>query len=150
AIDVADPSVMPEEIAEFPNVKELRLEPWEIGAYQKLFDRRAPEADEDNEELWVLYLRAAALRIKVDEEATILAASIGAGVPPEPELLAPAKESLDCGKELDEHFNDFLHEAVYYSNPKILHQLYRSRFRLLRGFSGLWLIYDRGGQPTGV
>ena len=38
---------------------------------------------------------------------------------------------------------DFLHEAVYYSNPKILHQLYRSRFRLLRGFSGLWLIYDR-------
>ena len=61
-----------------------------------------------------------------------------------------AKASLDCGKELDEQFNDFLHEAVYYSNPKILHQLYRSRFRLLRGFSGLWLIYDRGGQPAGV
>ena len=43
----------------------------------------------------------------------------------------------------DEHFNDFLHEAVYYSNARILHQLYRSRFRLLRGFSGLWLIYDQ-------
>src|SRR5438128_4052287 len=57
AVDVADPSVMPEEVAEFPNVKELRLESWEIGAYQKLFDRRAPEAEEDNEELWLLYLR---------------------------------------------------------------------------------------------
>lgn len=148
AIDVADPSVMPEEIAEFPNVKELRLEPWEIGAYQKLFDRRAAEAEEDNEELWVLYLRAAALRIKVDEEATMLAASTGAGVLAEPELSAAAKASLDCGKELDEQFNDFLHEAVYYSNPRILHQLYRSRFRLLRGFSGLWLIYDRGGPSA--
>ena len=150
AVDVADPSVMPEEVAEFPNVKELRLESWEIGAYQKLFDRRAPEAEEDNEELWLLYLRAAALRIKVDEEATMLAASAGAGVYPEADLLGAAKASLDCGKELDEQFNDFLHEAVYYSNPKILHQLYRSRFRLLRGFSGLWLIYDRGGQPAGV
>jgi len=64
--------------------------------------------------------------------------------------MAKAKQSLDFGKELDEHFNDFVHEAVYYSNPKILHHLYRSRFRLLRGFSGLWLIYDRGGQMAGV
>ncbi len=150
AIDVADPAIMPEEVVEFPNVKELRLEPWEVSAYQKLFARRAPEADEDNEDLWVLYLRASALRIKVDEEATMLAAAIGAGVSPDPELLGRAKQSLDCGKELDEQFNDFLHEAVYYSNPKILHQLYRSRFRLLRGFSGLWLIYDRGGQPASV
>jgi hypothetical protein len=150
AIDIADPEVMPEEIAVFPNVQELRLEPWEIAAYQKLFARRAAEADEDNDELWLLYMRAAALRIKVDEEATLLAASIGAGISAEGELLGRAKESLDFGKELDEQFNDFLHEAVYYSNPRILHQLYRSRFRLLRGFSGLWLIYDRGGQPPGV
>jgi hypothetical protein len=150
AIDIADPSVMPEEVAEFPNIKELRLEPWEIAGYQKLFDRRGAETEEDNEDLWILYMRAAALRIKVDVEATMLAASTGAGVSPEQELLAAAKSSLDCGKELDEQFNGFLHEAVYYSNPKILHQLYRSRFRLLRGFSGLWLIYDRGGQPAGV
>jgi hypothetical protein len=148
AIDVADPAVMPEEIAEFPNIKELRLEPWEIGAYQKLFERRAVEADEDNDDLWILYLRAAALRIKVDEEATQLAASISAGLPADDEVLERAKQSLDCAKELDEQFNDFLHEAVYYSNPRILHQLYRSRFRLLRGFSGLWLIFDRGGQAA--
>jgi len=150
AIDVADPSVMPEEVAEFPNIKELRLEPWEIAGYQKLFERRAAETEEDNQDLWILYMRAAALRVKVDAEATMLAASTGAGVTAEPELLAAAKQSLDCGKELDEQFNEFLHEAVYYSNPKILHHLYRSRFRLLRGFSGLWLIYDRGGQPAGV
>ncbi len=150
AVDIADPSVMPEEVVEFPNVRELRLEAWEIAAYQKLFDRRPPEADEDNDELWTLYLRAAALRIKVDDEATMLAAAVGAGAPPEPELMGKAKESLDYAKALDELFSDLLREAVYYSNPKILHQLYRSRFRLLRGFSGLWLIYDRGGQPAAV
>jgi hypothetical protein len=124
-------------------VNELRLEPWEIAAYGKLFERDAPDVAEDDEELWLLYLRAAALRIKVDEEATILATTLAAGVAPENELLTKAKQSLDSAKELDQLFADLLHEAVYYSNPEILHQLYRSRFRLLRGFSGLWLIYDR-------
>jgi hypothetical protein len=124
-------------------LRELRLEPWEIGAYDKLYERAQPESDEDTEELWTLYLRGAALRVKVDAEATSLAAAMAAGVEPEAELLNNAKVSLDCAKELDQSFADLLHEAVYYSNPKLLHQLYRSRFRLLRGFSGLWLIYDR-------
>ncbi len=143
AIGLVDTSVEPEQIVELPCARELRLEPWEAAAYQKLFGRRAAEAEEDSEELWMLYLRAAALRLKVDEEATILATAMAAGVRPEPELLARAKKSLDLAKELDEQFGDLLQEAVYYANRRILHQLYRSRFRLLRGFSGLWLIYDR-------
>jgi hypothetical protein len=142
-IGMVDISVAPEEVVQLPCARELRLEPWEAAAHQKLFERRAADAEEDGEELWMLYLRAAALRIKVDEEATILATAMAAGVKPEPELLARAKKSLDLAKELDEQFGDLLQEAVYYTNRRILHQLYRSRFRLLRGFSGLWLIYDR-------
>jgi hypothetical protein len=143
AIDHADPAFTPDELIASEGVRDLRLEPWEASAYQKLLDRRHPEAEEDNEELWMLYVRAAALRLKVDEEATIMATAIAAGVRPEPELLSHAKKSLDLAKELDVAFGDFLQEAVYYANRRILHQLYRSRFRLLRGFSGLWLIYDR-------
>jgi hypothetical protein len=143
AIGLVDVSVDPDEMVQLPCARELRLEPWEAAAFQKLFERRAPDAEEDNEELWVLYLRAAGLRLKVDEEATIMATAMAAGVRPEAELLARAKKSLDLAKELDEQFGDFLQEAVYYANRRILHQLYRSRFRLLRGFSGLWLIYDR-------
>jgi hypothetical protein len=143
AIAIVDISIEPEEVVQLPCARELRLEPWEAAAYQKLFDRRGPETAEDNDELWLLYLRAAALRLKVDEEATILATAMAAGVRPEPELLVRAKKSLDLAKELDEQFGDLLQEAVYYANRPILHQLYRSRFRLLRGFSGLWLIYDR-------
>ncbi|HEX7829363.1 MAG TPA: hypothetical protein VF787_06885 [Thermoanaerobaculia bacterium] len=143
AIDRADPAMTPDELIASPEVRDLRLEPWEAAAYQKLIDRRPPEAEEDTEELWLLYVRAAALRLKVDEEATIMATAIAAGVRPENELLALAKRSLDLAKEFDVAFGDFLQEAVYYANRRILHQLYRSRFRLLRGFSGLWLIYDR-------
>ena len=143
AIDAHEDSVAPEIVAEAVGVRELRLEAWEVAAYQKLFDRRDAESEEDNEELWMLYVRAAALRLKVDEEATQLASAIGSSVHPEAALVSKAKQSLDCAKDLDETFSDFLHEAVYCSNARILHQLYRSRFRLLRGFSGLWLIYDR-------
>ena len=103
----------------------------------------AAEAPEDSEELWTTYLRAAALRIKIDEEATILSTAVGAGVDPGRDLLERAKESLAFSKELDEQFGDLLSEAVYYTVPQMMRQLYRSRFRLLRGFAGLWLIHDR-------
>ena len=143
AVDPIDPLILPEEAAEAPAVREMRLEPWEVAAYQKLFDSRLAESEDDSDELWMLYVRAAALRTKIDEEATLLAASRGAGVASPSDLLTRAKASLDCAKELDEEFNELLHEAVYYTNARLLHQLYRSRFRLLRGFSGLWLIYDQ-------
>jgi hypothetical protein len=142
-LDTVDPAVPPETLVNLPDIRDLRLEPWEAAAYQKLIEKRGREAEEDTEELWLLYVRAAALRLKVDEEATIMATAIAASVRPDADLLSHAKRSLDLAKELDVVFGDFLQEAVYYTNRRILHQLYRSRFRLLRGFSGLWLIYDR-------
>lgn len=132
-----------EEIARSGPARELRLEPWEAAAWQKLIGTRPGESEEDSEELWTVYVRAAALRIKIDAEATILATAAAAEVKPDAELLAQAKNSLEEAKQLDEQFGDLLQEAVYYSNRRILRQLYRSRFRLLRVFSGLWLVYDR-------
>ena len=129
--------------ADDAQLRDLRLEQWEIDAYEKLYERKVADSHEDTDDLWMLYLRGAALRIKVDAEATSLAAAMAAGVLPQSDLLDRAKVSLDCAKELDQAFADRLHKAVYFTNPKLLHELYRSRFRLLRGFSGLWLIYDR-------
>lgn len=143
AIQNTQATLPPENLVDLPPLRDLRLEPWEVAAYEKLLGRRPAESDEDNDDLWILYLRAAALRIKVDEEATLLATTRAANIRPEADLLRRPKLSLDLAKSLDELFGVFLHEAVYYSNTKILHQLYRSRFRLLRAFSGLWLIYDR-------
>jgi len=142
AIDAADFALDPTALVDAPTIRDLRLEPWEVDSYYKLFQQSHAE-DDDEKDLWLAFVRAAALRVKVDEEATILATTVSAGVIPGSELLMKAKQSLDTAKELDEQFADFLHEAAWSTNPKIMHQLYRSRFRLLRGFSGLWLIYDR-------
>ena len=92
----------------------------------------------------MLYLRAAALRIKVDEEATILATAMAAGVQPgSRSCCAKAKKSLDLGERARRTVRRLPAGGRLLLQPPILHQLYRSRFRLLRGFSGLWLIYDR-------
>lgn len=141
ALEAVDRKLPEERIIRTSEVEPLRLEPWEVTAYQMLCQQRSgPEPE--SEELLQLYLRGAALRMKIDEEACALAA-VHPSVPPEPGLLEQAKASLDRAKELDESFGDFLHDVIHYSSPSDLHRLYRSRFRLLRGFSGLWLIYDK-------
>jgi hypothetical protein len=140
-----DTRIPVEKIAADPAVDALRLEPWEIIAFQRLFSPEtvAPE----NEDLLQLYLRAAALRMKIDHEAHALS-----GVPRNaqapPALLGGVKASLDRAKELDLQFKESLQEGMTLSNSRSLHRLYRSRLRLLRGFSGLWLIYDlrAGGE----
>lgn len=130
-----------DKIARSLETKNLRLEPWEAGAFQKLFWNRARTAGESDDVLR-LYLRAAALRMKIDEEAKDLTTKPhGAEVPPD--LLERITATLERAKELDGQFRDLLQDSVMQSNAKSLHRLYRSRLRLLRGFSGLWLIYDQ-------
>src|SRR6185295_98223 len=119
AVESADPALSAEELVKLPMARDLRLEPWEAASYLKLVDRLPAAAGEDVEELWLLYVRAAALRIKIDEEATILSTVIAAGVRAENDLLHRAKKSLDLAKELDEQFGDLLEESVYYSNQRV-------------------------------
>lgn len=139
ALDGFPRDASPEAVAEEPAAARLRLEPWEIAAFQKIFPGAFVEPEPDD--LLLLYLRAAALRLRIDEEAQRLSA-LPPGARPEGELLEGIKASLDRAKELDLQFKDFLQEGIGLSNSRNLHRLYRSRLRLLRGFSGLWLIYD--------
>jgi len=137
--EAMDPALGEEKMVVAPEAQEMRLEPWEAGTYLRLFYEKS--VDPQHEELLLLFLRAAALRLKIGEEATFLAA-----FPPqkaiEGTLLRKVKESLDRANTYDQQFVDYLHDEINYSNATNLHQLYRSRFRLLRVFSGLWLIYD--------
>ena len=145
AIDPLEPEASTEEIGDTTAVRELRLEPWEIDACRALFHQRPCG---DDEQLCILFVTGAAVRMRVDEEAKSLAAARATGIAPDDVLLTRAHNSLDCAKAIDEAFARFLHDAVYGSKPEVLHELYRSRFRLLRAFSGLWLIYDRGGSEA--
>ncbi|HEY0591611.1 MAG TPA: hypothetical protein VGF40_07580 [Thermoanaerobaculia bacterium] len=144
ALERLDRSLPLEALAETEEAAALRLEPWEIGAYQKLF-LEVPGHGQDD--LFGLYLRAAALRIRIEDEAKRLSDHEKESTTPHPDFLAGVKASLERAKQLDLQFKDFLHEGVNLSNPRDLHRLYRSRLRLLRAFSGLWLIYDVWANP---
>jgi hypothetical protein len=139
-LDSLDPHLGEEQIAAAPELGDIRLEPWEVAAYLKLYHSAEMEATDD-EELLLLYLRSAALRIKISEEATFLAA-FPPHRPIQGTLLSKVKESLDRANTYDQNFVSLLHDEIHYSSSRNLHRLYRSRFRLLRVFSGLWLIYD--------
>lgn len=139
-LDSFDAEMTSSRIGSTPAAKSMRLEPWEIGAFDKLYRQRQRSPGE-NDDILALYLRAAALRMRTDEEARELA-SIPPGQQPSTALLDRVRDTLDKAKEFDDQFKDLLSEGMY-SNPKNLHRLYRSRLRLMRGFSGLWLIYDQ-------
>lgn len=144
-LDSFDPDTSMSRITRSPEAKNLRLEPWEAGAFEKLYWQRGRNQGE-TDELLLLYLRAAALRLRIDEEARELA-ELHAGSAPTPSVLDRIKTTLDRSKEFDDTFKEYLQEGIY-SNPKNLHRLFRSRLRLLRAFSGLWLIYDQFAEQN--
>ncbi len=120
-----------------PAARGLRLETWEVEAYRSLYEgTRRGSGD-----LALLFLRAAALRMKVEEEAGKLVAAEKGNV--DDDLLAAVSESLDRSKAYDNAFKEFLQDGLTNTDPADVHKVYRSRVRLMRGFSGLWLIYDQ-------
>lgn len=139
-LDSFDDEMPSEQVVKSPVTVNLRLETWEVDAYRKLY-RAALLQEGETEELLLLYLRAAALRIRIEDQAGSFAL-VAKSSAPDGLLLAEVKESLDRAKELDQRFKDFLSDGIAASTQKALHRLYRSRLRLLRGFSGLWLVYD--------
>jgi hypothetical protein len=93
-----------------------------------------------------LLLDAAALRVRMDEEAREIDRLQRRGSDRLGDLLERATQSLQRATELERRFQWFIDDALYRGDTKPLEGLYRSRFRLLRAHSGLWLIHnERGG-----
>ncbi len=142
ALRSVDPELTGRRIARLRPLKDLRLEAWEVSAYQWLYSHGAHHADDDPTAVWRLFAEAAALRIKIEEEATELSAIPSQTVLP-PALRQNAEQSLVLARQLDQNFNDLMNDGAVAADSVDIDHLYRSRFRLLRSFSGLWLIYDQ-------
>ena len=135
----ADEAVTAKELAH------LRLEPCEVEACRELVDGRAAAGTLAGERAKHL-LQAAALRIRLDEEAREIDRLQKRGSEHFPEALERASQSLQRAAELDRRFGWMVEDALYQGDTEHLEQLYRCRFRLLRAYSGLWLIHnERGG-----
>ena len=130
------------------NAKELahlRLEPCEVRACRDLLDGRAAPGTLAGERAKHL-LEAAALRIRLDDEAREIDRLQKRGSDHFQEALERASQSLQRAAELDRRFGWMVEDALYRGDTENLEQMYRCRFRLLRAYSGLWLIHnERGG-----
>jgi len=125
----------------------LRLEPWEVRAVRRLAEGGNAAGEERARDL--LFFDAATLRLRLDEDAQVLRAGAGPGTDAE-ELarrLEEAPGALSRAQELDRRFRQELEGAVAWEEPESLNALHRSRFRLLRTFSGLWLLHNARARP---
>lgn len=120
----------------------FRLEPWEVRAARRI-QAAEPAPDLEAAAGDLLFVEGAALRLKIDDVAQRLKPE--PADPNEPATQADFDQAAEClgrAQDLDRRFRQAL-EAVGPGGPaERLNELTRSRFRLLRAFSGLWLLHN--------
>jgi hypothetical protein len=115
----------------------LGLEAWELRTAKRAIAAggRAP-GDRDQ-----LVLEAAAIRVKAEEEAARWRQAKKMGRPVEG-LVHDVRQTLLLAAETDHRFATLVQEAAEDSSAEEVRTLVRSRFKLLRAYSGLWLLHD--------
>ena len=121
------------------SLSRFRLEPWEVRSARRIQSEEPSSSAEDAVNDF-LYLEGAALRLMVDDIAQRLKAP--SGDPADAGDLAKAGECLGRAQDLDRRFRQALEATGPVGPPERLNELTRSRFRLLRAFSGLWLLHN--------
>jgi len=145
ALELAGADRSAEEAVQAKELATLRLEPAEVEACRALTSGRADLGSLLGQR-HLLLLQGAALRVRMDEEAKEIDRLQRRGSEKLAEVLERATASLQRAAEMDRRFQWFIDDALYRGDTDHLEMLYRSRFRLLRAYSGLWLIHNaRGG-----
>lgn len=120
----------------------FRLEPWEVRAARRIQSAEpAPDLEAAAGDL--LFIEGAALRLKIDDIARRLKPdSDDSDEPATQAVFDEAAECLVRAQDLDRRFRQTLEAVGPGGPPERLNELTRSRFRLLRAFSGLWLLHN--------
>ncbi|MEE4271402.1 MAG: hypothetical protein V2I67_07000 [Thermoanaerobaculales bacterium] len=138
----------PEQVVEAPEIKSLGLEPWEVETYQQLVEGQADDESE-HRHLQQFFLTSAALRVKMEEERREIGRLASNSKPDRLfELLESSASSLDRAREVERRFLWFIDDMLYRADTESLEQIYRSRFRFLYAFAGLWLDHQKNGGLT--
>ncbi len=143
SVDMAQVGTGSGQAAYSSSLSRFRLEPWEVRAARRIQSGETASDPESGPEE-VLFLEGAALRLKIDEIAQHLKElsseavreTIGGS------SFAEAAECLVRAQDLDRRFRQALETLGQGGLPERLNELTRSRFRLLRAFSGLWLLHN--------
>jgi hypothetical protein len=138
----------PEQVIEAPEIKSLGLEAWEVETYRKLVEGQSDE-DSDQRHLQQFFLTSAALRVKMEEERREIERLAKNSKPDRLfEMLESSASSLDRAREVERRFLWFIDDMLYRADTESLEQIYRSRFRFLYAFAGLWLDHQKNGGMT--
>jgi len=138
----------PDQVIEAPEIKSLGLEAWEVEIYRNLVEQQSEEESEQRH-LQQFFLTSAALRVKMEEER-IEIERLAANSKPDLlfEMLESSASSLDRAREVERRFLWFIDDMLYRADTESLEQVYRSRFRFLFAFAGLWLDHQKNGGMT--
>ncbi len=123
----------------------LKLEPWEAATYRKMMEMRG-QIGTLPWELQAFFLTSAALRVKMEEELSEIGRLRDVGHADKVlEVLEQSAQSLERAREVDRRFRWFIDDMLFQGDTELLEQVYRSHFRFLNVFSGLWLEHQSSG-----
>jgi hypothetical protein len=137
SIEMADDANGPGRLLIQQELAHLRLEPWEIRAGRRAVTNGGEPVDGHDR----LLIHAAALRLLCSEQATEWSRRIEAGQPIDG-LVPAVQKSLHRAEALDEEFRRASRDQLDGSALREARAWQRSRYRLLRVYAGLWLLYD--------
>jgi len=139
---------LPSQITNAPEIRNLNLEPREIETYRKLAEGNVDKSTPDWE-LDRFFLMSAALRVKMEEETNEITRLENANNPDRLyEVLEHSARSLERARDTDRRFQWFIDDMLFRGDTQQLEYIYRSRFRFLHAYSGLWLVHQRSGGLT--
>jgi hypothetical protein len=131
------PDLAPERVVLLPEIFPLRLEPREVVAFRRYYGSGG-DADRDLEQF---LLEAAALRIRVNEEAQEIAGIMDeTSVTGEAPVYSRARLTAKTADAYLWRFQHVLSELQVNGNAIEGRQLQLLRMRLMRDYSGLWLL----------
>jgi hypothetical protein len=139
---------LPEQVTDAPEIRNLKLEPWEVATYRQLVEGEVVEGTGEWE-LDRFLLQSAALRVKMEDERDEINRLEEANNPDRLfEILEGSAQSLERAREVSSRFQWFIDDMLFRGETQKMEQIYRSRFRFLYAYSGLWLDHQRSGGLT--
>ncbi len=140
ALDDSNPSDDAKAVSLSRDVLGLRLEPREVTAYRRLAGQR----ERGDSALERFLLESAALRLRSGAEAEeIMGILDESGVTRDAPVFARARETTRVADRYVRHFAHFIDNAVREGDLEEARGLQVLRMRLMRDYSGLWLLVYR-------
>ncbi len=139
ALESTDEKADPKTVALSRDIYHLRLEPREVVGYRRVYV--TPGGDTEVESF---VLEAAALRLRINQEAAEIAELLDeTAVTKDAPVFERARSTTRAADAVVQRFSSFIDVAIQDGNFVEAQQLQLLRMRLIRDYSGLWLLVNR-------